>query len=237
MLWLGLRRSEGPGDEAVALPEVAPDVTAGRTILPFLVVFGLIVAARVWPWDMPILGLPLVFMIGAIVAYLLNARKVNFFQVSVETVTQLLPLLTTIIVIGIVIQLLTLTGVRGLISYAVIAMPLWVIFLLLPITIPFSEGVLGFGGAAVIGIPLIWTFNSLGVHPTVALSGLSLLWCLGDALPPTAIIGRLTLQTVGYKGSYGSFLRTCAVPWLVITAVGTLMVVFSGKLAPILVFS
>ena len=54
---------------------------------------------------MPILGLPLVFMIGAIVAYLLNARKVNFFQVSVETVTQLLPLLTTIIVIGIVIQL------------------------------------------------------------------------------------------------------------------------------------
>ena len=116
-------------------------------------------------------------------------------------------------------------------------MPLWVIFLLLPITIPFSEGVLGFGGAAVIGIPLIWTFNSLGVHPTVALSGLSLLWCLGDALPPTAIIGRLTLQTVGYKGSYGSFLRTCAVPWLVITAVGTLMVVFSGKLAPILVFS
>ncbi len=237
VLWLGLRRSEGPGDEAVALPEVAPDVTAGRTILPFLVVFGLIVAARVWPWDMPILGLPLVFMIGAIVAYLLNARKVNFFQVSVETVTQLLPLLTTIIVIGIVIQLLTLTGVRGLISYAVIAMPLWVIFLLLPITIPFSEGVLGFGGAAVIGIPLIWTFNSLGVHPTVALSGLSLLWCLGDALPPTAIIGRLTLQTVGYKGSYGSFLRTCAVPWLVITAVGTLMVVFSGKLAPILVFS
>ena len=237
VLWLGLRRSEGPGDEAVALPEVAPDVTAGRTILPFLVVFGLIVAARVWPWDIPILGLPLVFMIGAIVAYLLNARKVNFFQVSVETVTQLLPLLTTIIVIGIVIQLLTLTGVRGLISYAVIAMPLWVIFLLLPITIPFSEGVLGFGGAAVIGIPLIWTFNSLGVHPTVALSGLSLLWCLGDALPPTAIIGRLTLQTVGYKGSYGSFLRTCAVPWLVITAVGTLMVVFSGKLAPILVFS
>lgn len=237
VLWLGLRRSEGPGDEAVALPEVAPDVTAGRTILPFLVVFGLIVAARVWPWDMPILGLPLVFMIGAIVAYLLNARKVNFFQVSVETVTQLLPLLTTIIVIGIVIQLLTLTGVRGLISYAVIAMPLWVIFLLLPITIPFSEGVLGFGGAAVIGIPLIWTFNSLGVHPTVALSGLSLLWCLGDALPPTAIIGRLTLQTVGYKGSYGSFLRTCAVPWLVITAVGTLMVVFSSKLAPILVFS
>ena len=159
VLWLGLRRSEGPGDEAVALPEVAPDVTAGRTILPFLVVFGLIVAARVWPWDMPILGLPLVFMIGAIVAYLLNARKVNFFQVSVETGTQLLPLLTTIIVIGIVIQLLTLTGVRGLISYAVIAMPLWVIFLLLPITIPFSEGVLGFGGAAVIGIPLIWTFN------------------------------------------------------------------------------
>jgi TRAP-type C4-dicarboxylate transport system permease large subunit len=231
VLWLGLPRSESVGDVAVSLPKVDPDVTAVRTLVPFVVVFGLVIAARVWPFDMPILGLPLVFAIGAIVAYLLNVKKVNFLNVATDTVTQLLPLLTTIIVIGIVIQMLTLTGVRGLVSYAVIAMPLWLIFSLLPITIPVSEGALGFGGAAVIGIPLIWTFNSMGVHPTIALSGLSLLWCLGDALPPSAIIGRLTVQTVGYKGSYGSFVKACAVPWVLITIVGTLMVVFSRELS------
>lgn len=230
-LWLGLPRTESAGDTVASLPQVPADVTAARTILPFAVVAGLIVAARVWPFGFPVLGLPLVFLIGAAVAYLLNIKKVNFLKVASDTVTQLLPLLTTIIVIGVVIQLFTLTGVRGLLSYAIIAMPLWLIFMLLPITIPVSEGALGFGGAAVVGIPLIWTFNSMGVHPTIALAGLSLLWCLGDALPPSAIIGRLTLQTVGYKGSYWSFLKTCAVPWVLITVVGTLMVVFSRQLS------
>lgn len=231
VLWLGLPRTEGPGDVASSLPDVDPDVTAGRTLVPFVVVFALIIAARVWPFDMPVLGLPLVFAIGAAVAYLLNHRKVNILKVSSDTVAQLLPLLSTIIVIGIVIQMLTLSGIKGLVAYAVIAMPLWLIYSLLPITIPVSEGALGFGGAAVIGVPLIWMFNSVGVHPTIALAGLSLLWCLGDALPPSAIIGRLTLQTVGYKGSYGSFLKACAVPWVLITIVGTLMVVFSRELS------
>ncbi len=231
VMWLGLRPTESMGDEAMALPEVDPEVSGWRTALPFIVVFGLIVASRVWPHSMPILGLPLIFLVGAIVAYALNFRKIDFFKLSSETVSQLLPLLATVISIGIVIQLMTLTGVRGLISYAVIAMPLWLVFTLLPITIPVSEGILGFGGAAVIGIPLIWMLNSVGLHPTVALSGLSLLWCLGDALPPTAIIGRLTCQTVGFEDNYSTFLKTCAVPWLAITVVGTLMVIFSRELS------
>lgn len=231
VMWLGLPRSEGVGDEGMTLPEVDADVTGWRIALPFAVVFGLILANRIWAHQMPILGLPLVFAVGAAVAYALNFRKVNFLKLSAQTVEQLLPLLTTVITIGILVQLMTLTGVRGMISYFVIAMPLLLIFLLLPVTIPISEGVLGFGGAAVIGIPLIWMLNSVGLHPTVALAGLSLLWCLGDALPPTAIIGRLTVQTVGFKGKYSTFLKTCAVPWLVITAVGTLMVVFSRELS------
>jgi hypothetical protein len=34
-----------------------------------------------------------------------------------------------------------------------------------------------------------------------------------------------------YKGSYWSFLKNAWLPWLVITIVGILMVVFSAKLA------
>ena len=59
---------------------------------------------------------------------------------------------------------------------------------------------------------------------------MSLIWPLGDALPPTAIIGRLTVDVVGHKGSYGQFLRACLVPALIIIVVGTLMVVYSKKL-------
>ena len=59
---------------------------------------------------------------------------------------------------------------------------------------------------------------------------MSLIWPLGDALPPTAIIGRLTVDVVGYKGRYGTFLRACLVPAIIIAVMGTLMVIFSTRL-------
>jgi CitMHS family citrate-Mg2+:H+ or citrate-Ca2+:H+ symporter len=36
---------------------------------------------------------------------------------------------------------------------------------------------------------------------------------------------------MGYKGKYGAFLKACAVPWVVITVVGILMIAFSNELA------
>jgi len=80
-------------------------------------------------------------------------------------------------------------------------------------------------------VPLVLLFNKLGLNPIVALAGMSVIWPLGDALPPTAIIGRLTVNVVGYKGSYWQFLKVCAVPALVIIVIGTLMVVYSKNLA------
>jgi len=73
-------------------------------------------------------------------------------------------------------------------------------------------------------------FNSMGLDPIVALAGMSIIWPLGDALPPTAIIGRLTVSVVGYDESYGSFLKACAVPAVLIMIMGTMMVVFSKEL-------
>jgi CitMHS family citrate-Mg2+:H+ or citrate-Ca2+:H+ symporter len=128
-------------------------------------------------------------------------------------------------------QIMTATGVRGLLSFAVISTPLVLLILSLVIVIPISEGVLTYGAAAVIGIPLIWYLDSIGFHATVAIAGLTLLWPLGDGLPPTALIGRLSVMVSEYKESYWSFLRSTWLPWLVITIVGILMIVFSARLA------
>jgi CitMHS family citrate-Mg2+:H+ or citrate-Ca2+:H+ symporter len=133
-------------------------------------------------------------------------------------------------IVGSLQQVMTATGVRGLLSYAVISIPLVVLFILLIFIIPVSEGVLTYGGAAIVGIPLIWFLDSVGLHATVAIAGLSLLWPLGDGLPPTALIGRLSVMVTEYKGSYWSFLRTTWLPWIVITIVGILMVIYSAKL-------
>jgi CitMHS family citrate-Mg2+:H+ or citrate-Ca2+:H+ symporter len=202
-----------------------------RVLLPFLVFFGLVVANRTWPFATPIFGLPLEFSAAALTAWLVSPKKLDVPRLARETMQRLLPLLATMIVVGMLQQIMTATGVRGMISYSVITIPLVLLFIGLAVIIPFSEGVLTYGAAAILGIPLIWFFDSIGLHATVAIAGLSILWPLGDGLPPTALIGRLSVMVSEYKGGYGSFLRQTWLPWLVITATGILMVVFSAKLS------
>jgi hypothetical protein len=191
----------------------------------------LVIASRVWPFATPILGLALEFTASGLAALLLSPRRLPVLALAGDTVRRLLPLLSTMVIVGMLQQVMTATGVRGLLSFAVISTPLVLLFVLLPVIIPVSEGVLTYGGAAVIGIPLIWFLDSIGYHATVVIAGLSLLWPLGDGLPPTALIGRLSNMVTGYRDSYWEFLKSTWIPWLVITAAGLLMIIFSSKLA------
>ena len=232
MLFLGWKR-EGKMDLEAALkdmPEVPARMSWWRVLLPFLVFFGLIVASRIWPFALPILGLPLEFTVAALVALLVSPKRINVLALSRDTIKRLLPLLATIVVVGMLQQVMTATGVRGLLSHALISMPLVMLFILLIIIIPVSEGVLTYGAAAVFGIPLVWFLDSIGLHATIVIAALSLLWPLGDGLPPTALIGRLSVMVSEYKDSYWSFLRSTWVPWIVITIVAMLMIIFSARL-------
>jgi CitMHS family citrate-Mg2+:H+ or citrate-Ca2+:H+ symporter len=227
-------KKEGKVDRETALknlPEVPPGMSWWRVLVPFLVFFGMVAVSRIWPFGTPVFGLPLQFTAAAAAALLVSPKRVNILKLSAETMKRLLPLLATMIVVGMLQQVMTATGVRGLVSYAVISTPLVLLYILLAVIIPASEGVLTYGAAAILGIPLIWFFDSIGLHATVAIAGLSILWPLGDGLPPTALIGRLSVMVSDYKGTYGSFLKQTWLPWVVITAVGILMVVFSAKLS------
>ena len=127
-------------------------------------------------------------------------------------------------------QIMTLTGVRGLLAIMFITLPTVLVIGSLFVFLPITESVLMYGSAAVFGVPLVLLFNTIGLNPIVALAGMSIIWPLGDALPPTAIIGRLTVDVVGTKEKYGQFLKQCLVPAIVICILGTLMVVFSKEL-------
>ena len=232
VLFLGWRRERKMDLKEVLqeMPEVPAGMSWWRVLLPFLVFFGLVVASRVWPFSTPILGLPLEFAIAALVALLVSPKKIKILELSRDTMKRLLPLLATMVVVGMLQQIMTATGVRGLLSFVVISTPLILLFILLAVIIPVSEGVLTYGAAAIIGIPLIWFLDSIGLHATVAIAGLSLLWPLGDGLPPTALIGRLSVMVSEYKDSYWTFLKATWVPWVIITIVGILMVIFSARL-------
>ena len=229
ILTLGLKREKNA--EAIAFPEVTANMAWWRVAIPFVVFFGLVVAYRLWPFHIPLLGLPLEFTIAGLIAWLLSPKRINIWRLSGTTLKRLLPLLSIMIIVGMLQQVMTISGVRGLISYAVISIPLLLLFISFALIIPFSEGILAYGAAAIIGIPLIWYLDSIGLHATVAIAGLSILWPLGDALPPTAIIARLSMMVSEYKGSLWSVIRTMWLPWVVQTVTGILMIVFSAKLA------
>jgi len=202
-----------------------------RVLIPFAV-FGLLVwVGRQWPFDTPILGLPLIFVFAAGTSWALSPIRLDLLRISRETVHQLLPLIGTLTAAGILVQIMTLTGARGLLAVTAVTLPVTLVFGTLFLVLPVSEAVLMWGAAPVLGVPLVLLFNTMGLDPIVALAGMSVIWPLGDALPPTAIIGRLTVDVVGYKESYGDFLKACAVPAVLIALVGTLMVVGSAKLS------
>jgi hypothetical protein len=230
VLALGLKKDRSAAAAAQALPEAPPGMSWWRVLVPFLVFFGLVAAYRVWPFSTPILGLAFEFVIAALAALLVSPKRIAILRVSRDTVKRLLPLLATTVVVGMLQQVMTATGVRGLLSFAVISIPLILLFVLLTVIIPVSEAVLTYGGAAIVGIPLVWYLDSIGLHATIVIAALSFLWALGDGLPPTALIGRMSIMVSDYKDSYGSFLRATWLPWLVITVVSILMIVFSAKL-------
>lgn len=230
VLVLGWKKDPGAAAGPAELPEPPKGMTWWRVLLPFAVFFGLVIAYRAWPFATPIFGLSLEFAVAGAAALLLSPKKIPFLTLARDTAKRLLPLLATMVVVGMLQQIMTVTGVRGLLSFAVISTPLVLLFFLLPVIIPFSEGILTYGGAAIIGIPLIWFLDSIGFHATVVIAGLSLLWPLGDGLPPTALIGRLSNMVSGYDGSYKEFLKATWLPWLVITAAGMAMIIFSSKL-------
>lgn len=215
------------------LPDVTKKMQGFKIYLPLLLLIGLMVASRVIPHVMPILGTPLQFILSTVLALIIifaSGEKIDIVMVSKNTVKQLFPLLSTLIAVGVFVQILTLTGVRGLFVITMFSMPLILVYLTMLVGLPLGEAVLVFGAAAVLGVPTVLYFSQLGLNPILVTSGITLIMPLGDALPPSAVIGKATLSVVGYKDSYLSFLRKCLVPWIVISAVGISMVIFAKHL-------
>lgn len=212
------------------LPEPPGKMNWLRITLPFIIFFGFIFMGRRWPHSTPVIGLPLMFLFAALMSFILSPKRLNFLKITRDTIEQLLPLIGTLTCVGILVQIMTLTGVRGFLAVTTVTLPIAVVFASLFLVLPVSEAVLMWGAAPVIGVPLVLLFNTIGLNPIIALAGMSVIWPLGDALPPTAIIGRLTVEVVGIKASYGKFLKACIIPAIIIMVIGTLMVIYSKKL-------
>ncbi|MDO5016018.1 MAG: TRAP transporter large permease subunit [Eubacteriales bacterium] len=219
-------------DDALAdLPEAPEGWNFTKALTPFLVLIVLILAGRYFPFTMPTLGLPFVFMVSAFILYFIAPKKVNIMQTAMKTVENLKGLVGIMVAVGILNQTMTLTGARGLLSLGVVKLPIVVLFSTLWLILPISEGVLQYAVAPLFGVPLIMLFNMLGYDPVISLAAWSVMWPLGDCLPPTAVVGRAAVLELDYKGDYyKGFVKSALVPMLFILLLSSLMMIFSKEI-------
>ena len=83
-----------------------------KLYIPILVVIVLMVGSRALPNVFPSLGMPLIFFIGSVVG-LFTGKKFNAIQAVSEAVETTVPVLGKLMGVGMFIQVMTLTGVRG----------------------------------------------------------------------------------------------------------------------------
>ena len=172
------------------------------------------------------LGMPLIFCLGA-AATLFAGRKFDFLATAKEAMDQALPVLGILVGVGMFIQVMTLTGVRGLIVVSALSVPPALLYAAIAVTIPLFGAVSAFGGASVLGVPFLLAL--LGKDQIVTASALSLIAALGDFMPPTALSAIFAAQVVGLPG-YGKTLKKLVLPSLAVIAWALLFIVFSKQI-------
>jgi TRAP-type C4-dicarboxylate transport system permease large subunit len=201
-----------------------------KVYIPVIVLVVLMILTKAVPNMMPNLGLPLIFLISSIVA-LFTGRKINAIEVAKEAINDALPVLGILMGVGMFIQIMTLTGVRGFVVVNCLSLPPALLYLGIAIAIPLFGAVSSFGSASVLGVPFLLALISKNQIVTAA--ALSLIAALGDLMPPTALAGLFAAQVVGVE-NYFSVLKKCLVPALVIVIYGILFIIFAKPIASII---
>ena len=227
-IWfLGRGTKRASKEEILAvLPEETEGMNWLRILLPILTLIALILVSLYFPFSIPVLGIPLMFVLSTLMAMICNPKKMSFrdyLALLNKTMEQVFPLVATVISVGALVNVMSCTGTKGLIGIVFITMPIIWIYILLLVFAPISQGSLSYGSAVLIGTPLIFMMNTRGMDTTIVCAALSLMFPLGDCLPPSRIVGRVSIDVTGYEGKYMDFLKTILIPGLVLGILALIM--------------
>ena len=200
-----------------------------KLYLPVILAIFLMIMDKVLP-NIFGLGMPLIFIISAFIG-LFCGKKINFFKVSNNAINESLPVMGILMGVGMFIQIITLTGVRGYIVVNSLSLPQSLVYIAMAITIPLFGAVSSFGASSVLGVPFLMVF--LAKNQIITGSAISFIASLGDLMPPTALAGIFAAQIVGMK-DYTPVLKKSIIPAIVIIIYSILMIIFSKELAAII---
>ncbi len=201
-----------------------------RLFLPIIILFVLMLRETFFPKLFPTLGIPIYFLIAALVG-IFSGKKFDFLKISQEAIKDALPVLGILVGVGMFIQVMTLTGVRGYIVINCLSLPSYLLFLGIAISIPLFGAVSAYGSASVLGVP--FALALLESNPIITVAALSQLSALGDLVPPTALAGIFAAQVVGEK-NYFKVLKHCIIPAIITAAWCITIIIFANSIAKIL---
>jgi GntP family gluconate:H+ symporter len=215
-------------DEVLAKLEKPLYGTFGiKLFFPIIFVITLLSAEQLFPAFMPHLGVPLIFMIGALTSFG-TGKKFQLVPVSQTAIRNAMPVMAILVGVGMFLQILTLTGVRGYLAVSALELPEEVKYLAAAI-MPFFGS--AYASASVIGVPLVFVF--LGKNSIVVASALALMAAMGDLMPPPSLLCAYAGQMVN-ESNHFKILRS-SIPSILLTAiVGLTMIYFASEIGTFL---
>jgi hypothetical protein len=175
-------------------------------------------------------GLPVVFLIGAASAVFVG-KKFNVIKVAKNSVNEALPVMAILAGVGMFIQVMTLTGVRGFVVVSALSVNPALLYAAIGITMPLFGAVSSFGSASVMGVPFMLAL--LNTDQIITAAALSLIAGLGDFMPPTALAAIFAAQVIG-EGKYSRVLKKLIIPAIVIALWSLAFIIFSRQVRIIL---
>jgi gluconate:H+ symporter, GntP family len=143
-----------------------------------------------------------------------------------------LHLAAVLVAVGILVQIMTLTGVRGWLVINTMSLTAPLNYASLAVGMPLLGGALtSMSVSDVIGVPAAFSF--IGQDMILNVVALSAIASLAEFVPPTAIAAALSCYVVG-GASIGQVIRRAWPPMLVLLVLALLMLIFARHLTGIL---
>lgn len=203
-----------------------------RLFFPIIILIILMLATRVFSNKYTALGMPLIFVISSISAFK-SGRDFNFFRVTKIAIKNAMPVMGILVGIGMFIQIMSLTGVRGFLIVNAVQLPSFWLYVGIGLSLPLFGAISSYGASYVLGVPFLLAL--LGKNEIIVASALTLIASLGDLMPPTALAGIFAAQVVG-ESNYFRILKVC-LPYALLTALyGIGMILLANVLDKFLVF-
>ena len=126
--------------------------------------------------------------------------RIRLVDASQDAFHDTFPINSILMAVGALVQILSLTGVKGLFVLSAITAPSLLLYLAILVGFPLFAGIFtSFGAASVFGIPFMLAL--LGRDPIIATVGLSAISIVGNLMPPTAVLGKPAPSSPGTRAA------------------------------------